>query len=139
VCEKSGLQSQSGMARQCRHCAVVSTRVVVTANSDLALLDSERAVNVVDSGNCDGFDYCMGRGSKEGVDGRRLANRDTVVQVPWLKCQRSSAFAIDRSSNSVTTKLALFTSVPLPNANSIFLALSRQSSSLLYRSERHRS
>ena len=46
--------------------------------------------DVVDFDSCDGVvgvDYCTGRDSRdseaEDADGRRLANRDTVVQVPW--------------------------------------------------------
>jgi len=75
------------MAQARRHGAVVLTRVVVMAMPDLVLSDFEDNVCVVGSDNCDDFGCCMGRGSKEseGVDGRQLANRDTVVQVPWLE------------------------------------------------------
>lgn len=82
---KLDLRLGSGMAQARRHGAVVSTRVVVMAMPDLVLSDFEDNVCVVGSDNWDDFDCCMGRGSKEGVDGRQLANRDTVVQVPLLE------------------------------------------------------
>ena len=54
------------------------------AMPDLAGSGSEDSVCVVSSGNYydDDLDYCRGRGSRKAAAGRRLANRDTVVQVP---------------------------------------------------------
>ena len=66
-----------------RHGAVVSTTtVVLRAIPSLVVLDFENSVYVVGFDSCDDFGGCKNRGSKEDVDGRRLANRDTVVQVP---------------------------------------------------------
>jgi len=97
VDDKSGSRLRCGRGQARRHDAVVSTtKEVVTAIPGLVRSDFEGnvfvyvfvAVAVVEGvvvfgfGSCDELDYYKDRGSKEDVGEARLANRDTVVQVP---------------------------------------------------------